>query len=539
MATKQNDGLKSLEDKTPGSGKLSRDDLCSMLRRQIQGRNSKYSKPEFHRILAEEVAITKIGDFYYGERILARPEDPGLREKAEKFELIGTPENAYRITGGPVETMENPCDCTDLTGLTIEGAHLSGSKLEGSDVRFNGNPWEWSDIDVMLQLGPVEMRDRSEANSSRSTSRRSSSVKVVPESVRQKGFFLLHHERLSSCRHSKRHLFSGYRLKKKLLNVVRMNGFQQGDVCDYTFEGPSIASDDKATSADIVTCVSFPPWPSEEFASRARRSGHPSASLVSRLCRTPALLVPVGSAGSEAKLHEWRLSFSRHEFLAHRAMPQILCDCLAVLKHANAVVNGPHGSLKGFQLKTSVLWLAELHSKDSLERRGFCDCLLLVLQFVDQSAASGRLDCYFWTEINLLGGRADEDLRKLRKAVGLLRDHLDTALRVLVAVFVRYGDSGVQDTRLPPRSYGRLWEFMFPGVRIKHSAEKPGEIPDVYPVPGTWMSQTNIAKLFSSRNRAMPLYDTVLQKTESPLAFKREQAARERKMTPVRWTDDC
>ena len=102
------------------------------------------------------MATTKIGSFYFGERLLARPEDPELREQADKFDLIESPENLCLFTGGPAEPMENPCACTDLTGLIIEGIHLSGSKLEGSDVRFNGGE-EWSDIDVMMQLGPVEI----------------------------------------------------------------------------------------------------------------------------------------------------------------------------------------------------------------------------------------------------------------------------------------------------------------------------------------------------------------------------------------------
>ena len=541
MATRESNNLifKSSEDSTPSTCQLSRDDLCSILRRQLHNRNVKFTQPDFQRLLAEDIATTKIGSFFYGERLLARPEDPELRAQADKFDMIESPEHAYRMTGGPVETMENPCSCTDLTGLTVEGVHLSGSKLEGSDVSFNGSPLEWSDIDVMLQLGPVEMVNKETGRSSVSVSQTCSGVTAVSEPVHQKGFFLLYHKRLPSCCHRELQ-FSGFRLRKKLLNVIKMTAFAQGRVHDYTFEGPSVASTDHHTSADMVTCISFPSWPSVQFASRSRPSGHPSPALVSRLCRTAALLVPVGSAGSSTKKHEWRLSFSRHEFLTHRAMPRILRDCLVVLKYANAVINGPHGSIKGFQLKTSVLWLAELHSEASLERRGFYGCLLMVLQFVYQSAVSVRLDCYFWTEINLLGGRTEEDLMKLRNAVDLLKKHLETALRVLVAVFVRYNESGEQDARLPSRNFKHLWEFMFPETMMKLAEHKRESLNwDVNPVPGTWLWRINLGKLFSSRSAAKPLYDRVLQKMEPTAEAEREQAARQRESPGLRWTDEC
>ena len=536
--------LKSSADGTPSSSQLSRDDLCSILRRQLHNRNVKFTKPEFQKLLAEEIATTRIGSFYYGERLFARPEDRELRAQSDKFDVIDSSRPASRMTGGSVDTMENPCACTDPTGLTIEGVHLSGSKLEGSDVRFNGgNSWEWSDIDVMMQLGPMEMITTEAGRSSAGASPRRSGVKAVPEPAHQKGFFLLYHERLPSCRHRELQFFSGVRLKRKLLNVIRMTAFDQGKVhegASVSLEGPSVASEDYTTSSDMVICVSFPPWSSGEFASRVRPSGHPSAALVGRLCRTPALLVPVGSKGSSTKDHEWRLSFSRHEFLAHRAMPRILCDCLVVLKYANAVINGSHGSLKGFQLKTSVLWIAELHSEDSLERRGLYDCLLTVLQFAYESAVAGRLDCYFWTEINLLAGRTEEDLAEIRSAVDLLKKHLETALRVLIAIFVHNKDSGEQDARLPSRKFGDLWEFMFPEAMMKQAEHKREPLKwDVNPVPGTWLWRTNLSKLFSSRSAAKPLYDRVLRKMEPTAEAEREQAARQRETPGLQWTDEC
>ena len=520
--------------KETSSPELKTDDLYKILRAQLRGRNEVQSQRGFHALLAEVVAESKIGEFYFGERLFARPEDPKLRALADQYDMI--PEQAYRMTGGPVETMKKPCACADLTGLEIQGTHLSGSSLEGSDVRFNGSPFEWSDIDVMLQLGPVKIVDRNSARMLRQSSRRPPGVVATHVSVRQKGFFLLHHVPLPECSHPEPHPFSVHRIKKRLINTMKMTGFKVQKpgyeaitMQNYTFEGPSVASTDQATSADMVICISFPQWPSKEFASRRRRSQFPSGDLVQRLCQTPALLVPVGSPGSSTRLHEWRLSFSRHEFLVYKALPRVLKDCLVVLKHVNAVVHGSKAAIKGFQLKTSVLWLAERFSKDDLMKKSFHECLMLVLDFVNDSAQHGRLDCYFWTEINLLGRCSSEDLKKIAKAVDLIKKHLQTAVRVLVAVFVRYDDSGVHDSRLPSRNYERLFEFMF--RRKLGQPKKEHELE-------TWMNEENIGKLFSSRSHIKVLHDKVLLKLKSPDKLQKEQATRKANKAE-RWMDDA
>ena len=186
------------------------------------------------------------------------------------------------------------------------------------------------------------------------------------------------------------------------------------------------------------------------------------------------------------------------------------------------------------------MWLAEIHSEDSLERRGFYGCLLTVLQFVYQSAVAGRLDCYFWKEINILAGRTENDLAEIRSAVDLIKKHLETALRVLIAVFVFNKDSSKQDERLPPRKFWHLWEFMFPKTMMKQAEHKrePSKW-DVNPVPGTWLWRINLGTLFSSRSAAKPLYDRVLRKLEPTAESEREQAARQRETPGLRWTDEC
>ena len=46
-------------------------------------------------MLAEEIARCRIDEFYYGDRVFSRPEDPRLRALADQHEMIESPEHAY------------------------------------------------------------------------------------------------------------------------------------------------------------------------------------------------------------------------------------------------------------------------------------------------------------------------------------------------------------------------------------------------------------------------------------------------------------
>ena len=57
----------------------------------------------------------------------------------------------------PLPQSPSPCACAPLAGVSVERIYLSGSVRESSDVRLF--PEEASDIDLMLQLGPVHVED--------------------------------------------------------------------------------------------------------------------------------------------------------------------------------------------------------------------------------------------------------------------------------------------------------------------------------------------------------------------------------------------
>ena len=143
----------------------------------------------------------------------------------------------------------------------------------------------------------MEIVSKEAGTPSASVSQRCLGVTTLQEPVHQRAFFLLYHERLPSCGHHELQMFSGFTLKCKLLNAIKITAFEEDRVAAYRFTGPSIASTDRHTSADMVVCISFPPLPSAEFAARARPESHPnvhthlppvphtSASCTSRLCR--------------------------------------------------------------------------------------------------------------------------------------------------------------------------------------------------------------------------------------------------------------
>ena len=258
-------------------------------------------------------------------------------------------------------------------------------------------------------------------------------IVLTMERTDQPGFFLLRHRRRSSCRHRQRLPLSARRVVG-LMDTLRQAVTRKSP----SYSGPAVSAtvldfSQNARDVDLVACVRCPAWPSADFASRPRPSGSPDAALVARLCRTAAFLVPVGFRGSATETLQWRLSFSRHEYIVLRHMTIDQRMCFTALKYCRAVVGEAAKPLKSYYLKTALLWLAESRPADQWTPETMHDSLLLMLRYLDVCLRRGYLPCYFWPEVNLLAGRSAAELTELAAAVTELRRRLLPAVLALLA----------------------------------------------------------------------------------------------------------
>ncbi|KAF0311755.1 Protein mab-21-like 3 [Amphibalanus amphitrite] len=258
-------------------------------------------------------------------------------------------------------------------------------------------------------------------------------IVVSMERAEQPGFFLLRHRTLPGCTH-RRALPLQARRVVELIDSLRQRVTEQS----ASYSGPAVSATvqnfaHRPADIDLVACVRCPRWPSADYASRPRPAGWPDAALVVRLCRTAAFLVPVGFPGSAMESLQWRLSFSKHEYIALRNMTADQRMCLLALKFCRAVVGPTAKPLKSYYLKTALLWLAESRAADQWTAETMHDSLLLILRYLDICLARGYLPCYFWPEVNLLASRSDAERAELAAAVAELRRRLLPAVLALLA----------------------------------------------------------------------------------------------------------
>ncbi|KAF0312352.1 hypothetical protein FJT64_016869 [Amphibalanus amphitrite] len=348
------------------------------------------------------------------------------------------------------------CACADLSQLIVERVYSSGSIPEGNDVRLR-EPFGSSDADVMFQLGPVRVADLSEQRpdglnqSETAGSSYNDATEGHQETAGRPGFVLLHHQRRPQCRHRERLLFSAGSAVRLLADLGREAADGRPGRLDRA--GPSLAVNFwDQYHIDLVACVRCPSWPSAEFAGRQRPSGWPPADLVRRLCRMGVLLVPVGARGTKAERHQWRLSFSQLEHTALRALTPEQRACLTALKYCKAALGRSVAAVKSYYLKTAVLWLSERHGADWWAGPGAARrALLAVLSWVEAAARAGRLPCYFWSEVDALGGRSWAERRRLVRHVAALRRHLLAAGVVLCGSrLVQWQRQGAMPADLAP-----------------------------------------------------------------------------------------
>ena len=348
----------------------------------------------------------------------------------------------------PLPRCRSECACADLRDLDVQKIHLSGSARERSDVRIFAQ--EGSDIDLMFQIGPVTFDGPGEQSTSDAAQLETGAagsdgavqqgLKLTQERTAQPGFVLLRHQRLESCRHTDPLPFDASRVVGLMdtfrLQATKQPSSQSGPSVSSTYQSVFANGDGKPqvwASIDLVACVLCPIWLHEDFASRQRPSGFPAPWLVEKLCNTPVFLVPVGFRGSPTEKLEWRISFSRHEYVVYRSMTEKQRLCLTTLKHCRAVIGEAAKPLKSYYLKTALMWLAESRPADQWTLNTMYDSLLLILRYVDVCLRRGYMPCYFKPEVNLLASRSETERAELAAAVAELRRRLLPAALALMA----------------------------------------------------------------------------------------------------------
>ena len=338
------------------------------------------------------------------------------------FASATEPSVPYRLS-----SVTSECSCADLSDMKAEKIHLSGSIREGTHVRV----WSeiGSDIDAMFQLGPVKVFD---ASTARQPGLSSTGVALGVEQTPNLGFVLLKHTRREGCRHDEELTFGADRAVS-LLDVFRARLDAEGS---SRREGPALNThvadfQQHWKNTDLVPCLTVAGcWPGSEYASRVRRSGQPAPWLTRKLSELPVFLVPVGFPGSPTEQDEWRMSFSRHEYVVLRDMSEAQLACLTLLKTCKAILD-LHG-LKSYHLKTALMWLCETQPRAQWTREGTMESALLIIGFLEDAMRQNRLPCYFWPEMNILATRDAAQLSEISSDLRRLKDHLLSCSLALV-----------------------------------------------------------------------------------------------------------
>ena len=343
------------------------------------------------------------------------------------FHSASEPSLPYRLS-----KVAKECSCADLSVLKAEKIHLSGSVREGTHVRV----WSeiGSDIDAMFQLGPARVLDATTARHEPPLRSGSSStgVDLRVEHTPNLGYVLLKHTRREGCRHAGGLTFGADRAVS-LLDVFRARLDAEGT---SRREGPALNThvadfQQHWQNTDLVPCLTVAGfWPGSEFISRACRSGQPALGLARKLSKLPVFLVPVGFPGSPTERDEWRVSFSRHEYILLRDMSEEQLACLTLLKTCKAILD-LHG-LKSYHLKTALMWLSETRPRAQWTRKGTKESALLIITYLEDAMQQKRLPCYFWPEINILATRNSAQLSEISSDLRRLKDHLLSCSLALV-----------------------------------------------------------------------------------------------------------
>lgn len=248
-------------------------------------------------------------------------------------------------------------------------------------------------------------------------------LRLVPTA--NPGFVQVLKVKTPCCGHPEEQVFSAVELRRLMERYARV-GLQgaslaaSGPAVTLTMDHPVIVSG--IFDNDLVPCLRAPFWPSREFEERPRRRDWPPEAVRRDIVRFGMHLVPTGCKGSATEESEWRLSFSRAEVAAAWYLEEVQRCTLLVLKTCKKQLGPLPKVLKSYFMKTALYWLCQ--DTELSQWKGVVCGAHMVLNFLESAAATGRLECFFWREINLLARFSPEELAQMRKTVRQMRELL-------------------------------------------------------------------------------------------------------------------
>ena len=318
------------------------------------------------------------------------------------------------------------CACQNLSSLTLERTHISGSVREGTERHLKKHG---SDVDYMFQLGPMAVLGETEPPPP------AAALLVRQEPAESPGFVWLRHLPQPGCGHQTPRLFSSRRVQHLMQRFQASTRVYAPDVAvrykssiDFS-EKAAVPLQLGDTAVDLVACVVCPSWRSAEYESRRRPSGWPGTQLVTRLCGTPVFLVTAKLPGSGHNEGTWRLSFSRQESALIRSMTKVQRTCLTMLKHCTDV--------QSYLLKTALMWQCEARDRDAWTWPRMLESMVAVLDFILEAIRARRLPCYFCVEIDLFSGRSSLHLDQLCRDVERARRQLEPVAAAITVTLLR------------------------------------------------------------------------------------------------------
>ncbi|XP_037073995.1 uncharacterized protein LOC119095232 [Pollicipes pollicipes] len=253
----------------------------------------------------------------------------------------------------PLSPDEPSCGvCDRLAGLSVQQLWLSGSVREGSDVRMVACG-ERADLDVMFQLGPAAVR---------TAMAEMADAEETPGSVAVK-----------SSEDTKEEVAAG----------------AECETGEEALRTPGNTREDSTAHAP----------PPEPLALTAEPAGRPGFLLLRHARRADCnlnlrtgalamdvvacLTLPVGFPGSATERLEWRLSFSRHEYIVYRSMGPEQRRCLLALKYCKMALGDRASAVKSYYLKTALMWRWETAAEEVWSLGNMYDTLLQLLAYLE------------------------------------------------------------------------------------------------------------------------------------------------------------